>query len=145
MLLNNIIKKIEQFLIKIPLIDKIFKFIRYSMVGGLCALIDYTIFFIALTIFNLNYLYALAASLLITEIVSFILLKHFTFRNKSNQYIKQISKFLFVDSISITLNFILMYIFVGLILVNPLIARIITIFLMWPINFSMHNFFTFRK
>lgn len=142
---KKFITKATDFVLKIPMIKSIFKFTRYSMVGGLCALIDYVIFFIGFKIIGLNYLYALAASLLISGTTGFILHKHFTFRNKSNQYIKQISKYILVVITSIILNFTIMYVLVDIILVYPLIARIETIFLVWLLNFTMHNFFTFWR
>jgi len=124
---------------------KLWKFTKFSFVGGICAVIDYLVFFIGLQFFDLNYMYALCLSVFFSGSTNFILNKFLTFKNKSKRYLWQSSKFAIVVVISIMMNFAIMYLFVDILKIYPLIARLLTILIMWGMNFLMHSTFTFRK
>jgi putative flippase GtrA len=125
-------------------LNRVEKFIRFSIVGGICALIDYSVYFLGYSIFGLHYMTALAFSVILSGTTNYLLNKHFTFKDKSKNYLKQVSRFILVAVFGIILNFALMFVFVDLVEINPLIARLATIILVWFFNFGMHSMFTFK-
>jgi len=121
------------------------KAIRYTIVGGVCAIIDYSAYYLAFRILQIHYLLSLLASFVITGGSGYLLHKYFTFADKSRNYFTQISTFVLVITLSLLVNFILMYTFVGVFNIYALTAKVMCIFLMWPVNFAFQNYITFRN
>ena len=71
-----------------------FEFIRYTLVGGIATIMDWSIFYIFAIILGIYYQIALVISFVIVGITHYTLSKIFTFKCKSKKIIKQFSLFM---------------------------------------------------
>ena len=124
--------------------NKIERFIKFSIVGGIGAIIDFSVLILFVEVFSFQILIANTISFLIALVNNFLLNKYWTWNNKNSRYIKQFIKYIFISVIGFILNTILMWLLMqlGLWYIGIKIV-IITIVSLW--NFFVNNFWTFKK
>jgi len=132
------IKQIYLFFVKV-------RFLRYLIMGGIATLIDWSSFYILALILGIYYLLALAISFSLASIAHYTLNKLFTFRCKSKKIAKQFSVSFSISIISLILSSIIMFALVDLLLIQKMISRIMTTFIVLIANYSMHKYFTFNR
>jgi len=129
------------FLRRYPLLKKLVKF---SLTGGIAALIDLGGLQIMVRYLSVPEEFAVVLSSLISVIFVFIFNKFFTFRDTSSRYASQILKFALVYGFAIVLNGFVSNIFL-LLGFHYLVAKIIAIAIGAVINFVLSHFFVFTK
>ncbi|MCR4334672.1 MAG: glycosyltransferase [Patescibacteria group bacterium] len=86
---------------------------RYIISGGTAAFVDLVLLYIFNTVFDIHYIYASIMAFIVAFFVSFILQKFWTFKNLSKENIhKQVVMYLGSSLFGLSLNTLLMYIFV---------------------------------
>lgn len=116
------------------------KFLRYVLVGSLVTFIDLFSLWVFVDIFGLEVLFGAVLSFSLAVIVSFVLNKTWTFKNKSSNFRKLFVKFVLVSLVGLLLTIVSMYLLSGL---WYLLAKSITslIVLFW--NFLANYLWTF--
>ncbi len=93
------------------------QFISYFCVGGIAALVEWSVFSLLEYLLDIPYLLATVLAFLVSTTVNWILGRTFTFKNSTYQKKKAKEAFLvfFVSAIGLAFNLLLMYIFVDVI------------------------------
>jgi putative flippase GtrA len=117
--------------------------ITYSILSVIAASVELSFLYLFTSILNIYYMVSVIPAYFIGGSLQFILIKYFSFKNKSKKIIQQASKYFLVISVGFLLTLCLMYIFVELFHIWYLFARIITIFIIVVYSISMHKYFTF--
>lgn len=120
-------------------------FIKYCIVGLSGTAIDVISLFVLVEIFYFNVIIGSICSFIIAATNNFLLNKVWTFRNKSNNFRKLFIKFLLVSVFGFILTVISMYIFVNIIRIWYILAKLITsaVVLVW--NFLGNKLWTFSN
>lgn len=118
--------------------------IRYVIVGGTCATIEFTVFSSLVLYYHIHYLVANVLAFFTAFIVGFFLQKHWTFKNYEKKYVKQMTKCFTVVSIGFLLNTFLIYVFIGVIGLHVFIGKPLQLFIVFFWNYSGQRFWTFR-
>lgn len=122
-----------------PLLAKILKF---CITGGIAALIDLGGASVMVEFLSVPEEAAVVLSSLVSVVFVFIFNKSFTFRDKSDRYAAQVTKFAIVYAFAIVLNGIVSNLFLWLGF-HYLVAKVIAIGIGAVINFILSNSFVF--
>ena len=119
------------------------QFVKFSIVGSFNTIIDFTVYLGLTRIFGLYFLVANIVSGLVAMTFSFFVNKHYTFRNGSNQIVRQYTKFAVINIIGFGLNNTLVFTFVEVVHLYDVYAKIsaIAIVLFW--NFFAQKYWAF--
>ena len=121
------------------------EFSRYFIVGTIATLTDWGLFFILAVLLNIYYQFSLVAGLVSGAAVNYALNKLFTFRCKSRAIFRQLSVYSVVFLVSLAFSSMFMFVFVDIITIFKMYARMLTTFIMLVINYTMHKYLTFNK
>ena len=132
------------------------QFIKFCVVGALCALIDWLVFYLAKTIFGhssqvFNHndqifkQIAKALSFIVSASASYYLNRIWTFVSTDKAIVRQASKFLVISAIGLFLNNLFFFIFTGLLHFQDLIGFILAIITVGLWNFLGNNYWVFAK
>ena len=127
------------------------QFFSYFCVGGVSALVEWTLFFLIEYFWNLQYLLAVFISFIFSTTVNYFLGRTFTFKSSSYEK-KKVKEFLFVFGVSalgLLFNFILMYIFVDIVGMNTnllkTVAKICSTGIVFLWNFLSRKFLIYKE
>lgn len=120
------------------------QFLVYGLVGGVSTALDWGSFYLTNSQLGLHYMVCTFISIVIGSGANFILNRMVTFKNKSKRVGLQLAVYCAVAAASILLSVFWMYLFVTIIGLLPIIARIITTLIMYPINFLVVKLFVFN-
>ena len=98
--------------------------IRFCMVGGLSFIVDYGLLYVCTEFFNLYYLYSSAISFTVSVLVNYWLCIVYVFENAKQKNKKQAAVFIGSSIIGLGLNQFCMWIFVSIIGVYYMVAKI---------------------
>lgn len=117
-------------------------FIKYCIVGGTAAVVDFGILAILKEVFNVHYLVAATLSFILAALTNYSLNRRWTFRS-DGQKRRQIPIFFTVATLGLLLNNGMMYIGVEFLALWYIWAKVIAtgVVLMW--NFLGNKYFTF--
>ena len=97
------------------------QFISYFCIGGISAIVEWILFYLFSSVFNVNYLIAAAMAFVFSTTTNWFLGKTITF-SKSKKYQntaeKEFGLIFLVSGIGLMLNLVLMYIFVAVVKLN---------------------------
>lgn len=131
---------------KIKILNLLSQFFSYFLVGGVSALVEWTLFEFLLKLVGLNYLVATMAAFILSTSTNWILGRVFTFRNmksNSNKLKEMISVFA-VSMIGLLFNLGLMYIFVDLLRLWPLGSKVLATGIVFFWNFASRKIFIYK-
>ena len=118
-------------------------FSKFILVGILNTLVGYLLF--ALLIYlGVFYLLSLTVSHILAVIHSFLWNKYFTFKSK-NEVKGEIIKFALVYTSIYLVNFLLLYIWTGILKVSPFISQFFILFVITTISFFGQRYWVFKK
>ena len=119
-------------------------FVKYCIVGGSGTILDVASLYFFVDFLSLPVMLGTFLSFVLAVTNNFILNKIWTFKNKSKNYKKLYVKFLIVSVIGLMITLGLMYIFVFLLSIWYIVAKLLTsaIVLVW--NFLANKLWTFR-
>jgi putative flippase GtrA len=120
------------------------KLFRFAAVGGLNTLVTLSVFYLVHNIFHANYLIASVAGYTLGIINSYIWNKVWTFESSSKSIGFEFSKFIALNLTGFLLNVILMWIFVEVLKIIPLVAQVLTIGIIFFLNFFGSLFWVFK-
>jgi putative flippase GtrA len=118
---------------------------KYGLVGGLGAVIDFSLFAALIGLTHLPYLVANLISFSIGTIVVYYLQKNWTFEHGDTAHSVVFGKFLLVVVITFLLNNAILIICISILLLNPLLSKIIQILLSFVFGFTSNSKFVFRS
>lgn len=117
--------------------------LRYLVVGGFCATLNFGIFFALYVILQLHVLLATAITVFSITPIGFLLHRKVTFRVTLQNIQVQFIRFTCVVTASLAANISIMHIIVDILHINPLAANISIQGAFAILTFSTHKFWTF--
>jgi putative flippase GtrA len=120
------------------------KFLRFSLVGGFCALQNILILYFLTDILKLHYIFSTLAQMIFVNTIGFYLNKRYTFKTKINRLWYELWKYHTVMFSSFLTVLVLMYLLVEVLHTWYLYAFIILTIGMTGCNFLMHKKWTFK-
>jgi len=127
-----------------PFPDVFYQFIRFCGVGVLGATLNYSIFFILLYFFSVQYIISSATGFILSVFLAFSLNKRFTFKNH-NQSKSKILRYFSVNFFSLIIGLISLGFFVRILLLNEYFANFLTVGITTVLNFAGSKLFVFNK
>lgn len=121
------------------------RFTRYITAGAFATLVDWGSFFILALLAGVYYQGALVVSFSLGCVANFTLNKIFTFHCRSKRIFRQFSIHIAVSLVSLLFSMALMFIFVDLLLLQAMVSRMATTFIMLIANYFMHKHLTFNQ
>lgn len=119
--------------------------IQYSFVGGIAALVEWTSYFLFDTVLHWHYLLATVLSFLIATFVNWAVGRCTMFRNaEKNGTIGEILQIYFVSGIGLLLNLVLMYVFVAMMGIPGVFAKIAATGVVFIWNFISRKVFIYH-
>jgi len=119
-------------------------FLRYSISGGVSALVDITLVYCLTEYLHFHPLASGALSTVITLVLNFLILKFWSFRSKGN-LIKEFITYGSVAIAGITINYLSYSSLILLAKIPYLSARLIAIIIAWGWNYTLNRKFSFRN
>ena len=122
--------------------NKLFlQLIRFGFVGGTAFLIDAGILYILTEFFNIHYLIANVISFGISTIYNYILSILFVFDTKKKGGSLQVTVFVVLSVVGLFISQLLMWVFVDLLFILTLIAKVISTVIVMCFNFITRKIF----
>lgn len=122
----------------------IWRILKYGIVGGTGAVIDFSLYAIFITFFNLPYLAANIISFSTGTLVVYILQKNWTFNFQEAAHREVFGKFLVVVIITFFLNNAILIVCISFLGIDPLVSKVIQILLSFLFGFTANSRFVFR-
>jgi len=120
------------------------QFLKYGFFGIVSTIIDWSIFFLIVDIFNIvNSQTGILISSIIGAIVKFICAKHFVFNVKKNTF-RQIILFIFFNFIMIFISYLII-VPINIFINFPIISRIVVTIIIFILNYIIDKFLVFVK
>lgn len=119
------------------------QFILYSIIGVVSASLDFVIFTFLTNFFTLNYLIANVISVNCGIANSFLLNRHFNFKI-NNKPLKRFAIFYAVGLLGLCVSSVGLWIFVEIFSLNIIMSKIMVIFMITVLQFSLNKLITFK-
>lgn len=100
------------------------KIIKFCIVGGINTFITLILFYTLNKILGVNYIFSTAIGYLIGMVNSYILNKKWTFQDDDKRVVFQFAKFALINSISLGINLLIMYIFVDKLYMDSMLSQV---------------------
>lgn len=121
------------------------EFISYLVIGVVATAIDWSLFTILVSYFNIYYQTSVCLAVSITTVLHYLANKVFTFNCASKQIASQLSMYSMVAIVSLLGTMVVMYVLVNELMLTKIMARITTTGLMVVPNYLLHKYLTFNK
>ena len=129
------------------MLKKIYKnnqqLISYAFFGGMGVLSDFGLYTILISL-SVNYQIANAAGYATGTLVSFFLNRNYTFKVK-DKILKRLATFFGVAFVGYIFSVILLYILVSILTLDEILSKIITLFFILAIQFTLNKKITFKE
>lgn len=126
--------------------EGLYKIIRYIFAGGIGAVTNIGTFSILFHIIRVWYITSSILAFIIAIFVSFVMQKYWAFRDTDHSQIKtQATKFFIMGGINLLINTLLVFIFVSLAHLNPLVAQILSAGLIAVATYFLYQKFIFTN
>lgn len=119
------------------------QFIRYAVVGGIATCVDWGIFYLFEAVLRTHYLIALVVAFMTGITVNFILSKLWVFNAGRYQLRKEFLYFTVIGLIGLLFSVVMMKFMIELLNVLPMIARMLTTFVILSWNFTARKYVLF--
>lgn len=119
------------------------RILRFGLVGATCALLNLALLFVGTDIIGLDYLVSVTIAFFAINLVGFLLNKHYAFRDRQPQVVRQAARYYVVLGLSLAANLALMGLLVDGLGVHYLVASVIVTVLFAALNFLGHLRITF--
>ena len=123
---------------------EISKFIKFGIVGILNTLINWTIFAI-LNFLGMYYIISNIIAYVIATINSYIWNSKWVFKYRGEDKKETTGKFILLNLFGLSLNTVILYLFVDLMRFNKLIALVITTIIVMIINYILNKVWVFKE
>ena len=132
----------------IDLYKKYAEIINYLVVGGLTTLVSIIVYGVFTKVFHVNYMISNIISWIASVLFAYITNKKFVFKSKCDsrgEVIKEIYQFFKYRILSFLIDVLLMYVFVELISIDDMIAKVIVQIIVIILNYVFSKLFVFKK
>lgn len=132
----------------IKIYKKYEEIINYLIMGVLTTLVSIVSYFMLAKVFGINYLISNIISWIISVAFAYVTNKIFVFKNEvkeKKQVLIQIYQFVKYRLLSLIIDILLMYIFVELIKMDDMIAKVINQVIVIVLNYVFSKLFVFKK
>jgi len=119
-------------------------FIKYCIIGVSGATLDFLLYTFLINVFSIHYLIANVISTVLGITNNFFLNAFFNFKVSDN-LIKRFISFFSIGIFGMIISEFLLYLLIDKYSTNEIIAKIITIFVITIIQFSLNKLITFKK
>lgn len=121
------------------------QFLKFSLVGAMNTAIQYGVFFIAYQFLDLYHLLAVTIGFCFAVSNSYVINKRWTFKAKTVKKDHQLTKFMIINLVTLSLNLTSMALLVEHFNIDPRKAQLASIGLTLSINFAGNKFWAFKK
>lgn len=122
------------------------QFILYIFFGGLTTLVDFIIFYISNSIFNINYILSTILAWVLAVFFAYVTNKIWVFNlYKNKNILKEIFLFFYFRLMSLLLSILCMVIFIEILNINENISKFLVNFFVVLINYFFSKVFIFKK
>ncbi|MFZ2150420.1 MAG: GtrA family protein [Candidatus Absconditicoccaceae bacterium] len=122
-----------------------YKFIRYSLGGGLAALLDLGLLYIFTDIFGIYYLYSAILAFIVSVSFAYFFQKYITFRNYSQKHLLQGSLFLGFQLVGQSLYMLFLRIGVDIMYIHYMFVAILAKGVVFLRNYIANYYFNFKN
>lgn len=119
--------------------------VRYFLFAGTATVIDISLLFILTEFANLYYMLSAGIAYFAGMITNFVLNKFLNFETAEKNYTKQFSKFFVIAIIGLGLNQLIIYFLVETFDLWYMIARLISLFVVFSWSYLGNKYFTFKE
>lgn len=119
------------------------QFILYSIIGAASAGLDFLVFTFLTNFFLVNYIIANIVSVNCGIANSFLFNRRFNFKVR-DRALKRFATFYAVGSLGLFVSSILLWLFVEVFILEVIISKIIVIFIITILQFSLNKLITFK-
>lgn len=122
-------------------------FLKFVVVGGFCGLLDLIFLYLLTDIVHLWYLYSGVLSFIVISVISFLLNKKLTFRDKNKNYKRQYIIYIGITFVGLVINNSFLYIFTEFLAIWYILSRVFSslIALGWNYTVSKKIIFSNNK
>ena len=125
------------------------QFLRYFVTGGLAFIVDFGAFALSLYCFEVHYLVSNLIGLMAGNVVNYLLSISWVFsaekRKMGKHRLLEIIVFVLISLFGMGLNEFLMYLFVGILVVQEMISKIVAAIIVLLYNFFARKYILFKK
>lgn len=125
------------------------QFLRYFVTGGLAFIVDFGVFALSLYYFEIHYLVSNLIGLMAGNVVNYLLSIGWVFSSEKRKMEKhrllEITVFVLISLFGMGLNEFLMYLFVGVLVVQEMISKIVAAIIVLLYNFFARKYILFKK
>lgn len=121
------------------------QFILFTVIGGICFVIDISLLALFVGILSINILIATALSFVLATGVNYALSIKFIFKNGKHQKNKEVTYFFFVSIVSLFLTLGLMYCLSNILQVWYIYSKIITVMIISILTYSLKKKLVFLR
>ncbi|MBP7282760.1 MAG: GtrA family protein [Leptospiraceae bacterium] len=125
--------------------DLLNRFIKFLVVGGICTIINYIIFYVLFNYFGVQYLLSSAIGYTSGLVIGYYVNKFWTYQVERDSQEKYMFKYLFVYLASLGASTLFLKFLVEFLNLNPVLANIFAIGLSTITNFVGTNFLVFKN
>lgn len=118
---------------------------NYTVLSSFAAVFELSLLYFLASIVGVNYLAAVIIAYILANSLQFLLIKHFTFNNKSKDFQSQVPTFVAINVGGLAITVAIVYCLVEFMAVWYLAARVISLFIVLFYSYNMHRTFTFRN
>ena len=129
----------------VDLYKKYSEIIMYLVFGVLTTIVSIGVYALFTKCFNVNYMISNVISWIISVLFAYITNRIFVFKSKSNDILIEIYQFYKYRIYSFLIDLFLMYLFVELINIDDMIAKIIVQVVVIVLNYIFSKVFVFKK
>lgn len=129
----------------VPIFNNLIKYLKYGIVGGTGAVIDFTLYSFIIYTIHLNYLISNIFSFSIAAIIVYFLQKNWTFQYNTNEKLRTFNKYLLAVVITYILSNAILMINIELLGFGLFISKVIQIIICFIWGYSVNNRYVFSK
>ena len=117
--------------------ERFWELFRFCLVGGVSFFVDYSVLFGLVEFANVHYLYASAISFVVSVIFNYWLCVIYVFKGARHQTARQATLFIGSSVVGLGLNQLCMWIFVDIVNIHYMIAKLGATFIVTAWNYVM--------
>ena len=125
------------------------QFLRYFVTGGLAFIVDFGVFALSLYYFEIHYLISNLIGLMAGNVVNYLLSIGWVFSSEKRKMEKhrllEITVFVLISLFGMGLNEFLMYLFVGILVIQEMVSKIVAAIIVLLYNFFARKYILFKK
>lgn len=121
------------------------RFVKYGFIGGSAAVVNLGVFALCDKIFGIFYIISGLIAFVIATYWNFILARKVVFKATNHSKLKEGVLIYLVSALGAFIDIVVLYVCVGLVGLDSLLAKIIAIGVAFVFNFSLRNFVIYKE